>query len=93
MRFLSLCSLFLLVGHLALAGAGPDGSISGEIEALKRRVADLENQNRRMEELLSAMEARLKLVQPAPAVAGAAPASTAPPSAAPKAETAEDAPG
>jgi hypothetical protein len=57
------------------AGAsGPADSVTGELDALKKRVAELESQNRRMAEQLAALEALLRPAQPAPAAAAAVPA-------------------
>lgn len=97
MRLLSVCLFVWLAAHPAFAGDRPADSLSGEIEALKKRVSELEDQNRRMAQLLEAMEARLKTAQPAADVPAAAPtqkvlASTGPAPTAPKSETAENAP-
>lgn len=80
LRNWALCCCVLLAAHSLCAAPASAESLTGEIEALKKRVSELEDQNRRMAQLLSAMEARLGMGQGG--VARAAPP--------PKAEKAEE---
>lgn len=56
---LLLCGCLLLAAPVAGAQPDPTEPTAAEIRDLKRRVAELETQNRRMAQLLSALEARL----------------------------------
>ncbi len=99
MRILFLFSRVLLATQIIIAAAAPApgraDSTAVEIEELKKRVADLEAQNRRMAQLLSALEARLQPGQgiaqaPVPAPAPKAVAGSGPASAPQKSDGADD---
>jgi hypothetical protein len=95
LRILSLCTCVLLATQIVIAAPQPADSTAVEIEGLKKRVAELEAQNRRMEQLLSAMEARLQAGQgisqaPVPAPVQKAVAAPVPASAPRKSEGADD---
>lgn len=75
-RYTWLCCYIVLAARISSGAPVPPGEAGGEIEELKRRVAELEAQNRRMEQLLSAIEARMGMKAEAP-VAAAAPAPAA----------------
>ncbi len=73
-RYGWLCCCIIVAARIASGAPLPAGEVRGEIEELKRRVAELEAQNRRMEKLLAAMESRMGMKAEA-AVPAAAPAT------------------
>lgn len=65
-RYRWLCCCIVVAAHISNGAPLPAGEARGEIEELKRRVAELEAQNRRIEQLLAAMESRMGMKADAP---------------------------